>query len=76
MEAEPVPGISTEQPTTEAEEPIEEPMEEVMVEPTPGEKDVEPEEESVNEYFKRYVLTGKGKSPEDKIQEACNEINY
>ena len=74
--AEPVPGTSTEQPTAEAEEPMEELTEEVMVEPTPGEKDVEPEEESVSEYFKRYVLTGKGKSPEDKIQEACKEINY
>ena len=47
-----------------------------MVEPTPGEKDDEPEEESVSEYFRRYVLTRKGKSPEDKIQEACKEINY
>ena len=74
VKAEPVPGTSTEQPTTEAEEPVEELTEEVMVEPTPGEKDVEPEEESVSEYFKRYVLTGKGKSPEDKIQEAC--IHY
>ena len=57
VEAEPVPGTSTEQPTTEAEEPVEEPMEEVMVEPTPGEKDGEPKEGSVSEYFKRYVLT-------------------
>ena len=76
VEAEPIPGTSTEQPTAEAEEPVEEPMEEVMVEPTPGGKDVEPEEESVSEYFKRYVFTSKGKSPEDKIQEACKEINY
>ena len=76
VEAEPIPGTSTEQPAAEAEEPVEEPMEEVMVEPTPGGKDVEPEEESVSEYFKRYVLTSKGKSPEDKIQEACKEINY
>ena len=76
VEAEPTPGTSTEQPTAEAEEPVEEPTEEAMVEPTPGEKDVEPEEESISEYFKRYVLTRKGKSPEDKIQEACKEINY
>ena len=66
--AEPVPGTSTEQPATEAEEPVEELTEEVMAELTPGEKDVEPEEESISEYFKRYVLTGKGKSPEDKIR--------
>ena len=76
VEAEPVPGTSTEQPAAEAEEPVKEPTEEVMVELTPGEKDVEPEEESISEYFRRYVLTGKGKSPEDKIQEACKEINY
>ena len=76
VKAEPIPGTSTEQPTAEAEKPVEESMEEVMVEPTPGEKDDEPKEESVSEYFRRYVLTGKGKSPEDKIQEACKEINY
>ena len=63
-------------PVAEAEKPIEEPMEEVMVELTPEKKDDEPKEESVSEYFRRYVLTGKGKSPEDKIQEACKEINY
>ena len=76
VEAEPVPGTSTEQPIAEAEKPVEEPMEEAMVELTPGEKDDEPQEESVSEYFRRYVLTRKGKSPEDKIQEACKEINY
>ena len=48
----------------------------MMVEPTLEKKDDEPEEESVNEYFRKYILTGKGKSPEDKIQEACKEINY
>ena len=76
VEAEPVPATSTEQPAAEAEKPVEEPTEEAMVEPTPGEKDDEPKEESISEYFRRYVLTGKGKSPEDKIQEACKEINY
>ena len=76
IENEPIPGTSTEQPTTEAEEPVEEPMEGAMAELTPGEKDEEAEEESVSEYFRRYVLTGKGKNLEDKIQEACKEINY
>ena len=76
VEAKPVLGTSTEQPTAEAEKPVEEPMEEAMVELTPEKKDDEPEEESVSEYFRRYVLTRKGKSPEDKIQEACKEINY
>ena len=76
VEAEPMPGTSTEQPTAEAGKPVEEPTEEAMVEPTPEKKDDEPEEENVSEYFRRYILTGKGKSPEDKIQEACKEINY
>ena len=71
-----MPRTSAEQPTAEAEEPVEEPTEEAMVELTPEKKDDEPKEESVNEYFRKYILTGKGKSPEDKIQEACKEINY
>ena len=76
VEAEPMPGTSTEQPTAAAEKPVEEPTEEVMVEMTSEKKDDEPKEESVSEYFRIYILTGKGKSPEDKIQEACKEINY
>ena len=27
-------------------------------------------------YFKKYVLSGKGRDPEEKINEACKEINY
>ena len=76
IKAEPIPGTLTEQPAAEAEKPVEEPTEEAMVELTPEKKDHEPKEESISEYFRRYVLTGKGKSPEDKIQEACKEINY
>ena len=76
VKAEPMPGTSVEQPAAEAKEPVEELMEEAMVEPTPEKKDDEPKGESANEYFKKYILTGKGKSPEDKIQEACKEINY
>ena len=76
VEPEPVPGISAEQPAAAAEKPVEEPMEEAMIEPTAEEKDDEPEEENVNEYFRKYILTGKGKGPKEKIQEACKEINY
>ena len=47
-----------------------------MAELTTEEKDDEPKEENVNEYFRKYILTGKGKGPEEKIQEACKEINY
>ena len=52
---EPIPGTSTERPTAEAEEPVEEPMEKVMMESTPAKKDDEPEEESISEYFRKYV---------------------
>ena len=76
VKAEPMPGTSVELPTAEAKKPVEELMEEAMVEPTPEKKDDEPKEESVNEYFRKYILTRKGQSPEDKIQETCKEINY
>ena len=71
-----MPGTSVEQPAAEAEKLVEGLTEEVMVEPTAEEKDDELKEESVNEYFRNYILTRKGKSPKDKIQEACKEINY
>ena len=75
-EAEPVPGTSQEPPATGAERPVEVPPEEAIAELTAQEKEDEPDEENVNEYFKKYMLTGKGKDPEEKIQEACKEINY
>ena len=53
VEAEPVSGTSVEQPAAEAEKPAEELSEEVMVELTMEEKDDEPKEENVNEYFKK-----------------------
>ena len=73
-ETEPVPGTSQELPVAEAERLGEVPPEEVIVEPTAEEKEDEPAEENVNEYFKKYMLTGKGKDLEEKIQEACKEI--
>ena len=72
VDAEPVPGTSVEHPAAEAEKPVEE----VMIETIMEEKDDEPKEENVNEYFKKYILTGKGKGPKEKIQEACKDINY
>ena len=71
VKAEPVPGTSAEQPAAAAEKLVEEPTEEVMVEPNVEEKDDEPKEENVNEYFRKYIVTGKGKGPKEKIQEAC-----
>ena len=75
-ETEPMPGTSQELPAAEAEGSAEVPPEEVIAEPTAEEKEDEPNEENINKYFKKYVLSGKGKGPEEKIQEACKEINY
>ena len=75
-ETEPVPGTSQELPAAEAERLVEVPPEEVMAELTVEEKEDDPDEENVNEYFEKYILTDKGKGPEEKIQEACKEINY
>ena len=60
-ETEPMPGTSQEPPAAEAERLAEVPPEEVIIEPTVEEKEDEPDEENVNEYFKKYVLTGKAK---------------
>ena len=75
-ETEPVPGTSQEPPATEAERLVQVPPEEVIVEPTAEEKEDEPDEENVNEYFKKYMLMDKGIDLEEKIQQACKEINY
>ena len=76
VEIEPVPGTSTERLAAEAEKTTEKPMEEAAVEQTTKEGDDEPNEGTVDEYFQKYVLSGRGKNPEEKIQEACKEINY
>ena len=66
----------TEQPAARAEKSMEEPVGEAIVERTTEEGDDKPNESSVDEYFRKYMLSGKGKNPEEKIQEACKEINY
>ena len=75
-ETEPMPGASQELPAAEAEGSAEVPPEEVVAEPTVEEKEDEPNEENINKYFKKYILSDKGKGPKEKIQEACKEINY
>ena len=62
-----VPGTSTEQSAARAEKSTEEPMGEAIVEGTMEEGDDEPNESSVDEYFQKYMLSGKGKNPEEKI---------
>ena len=49
---------------------------EVLEEEVPEEEEEEPEAEITDEYFRKYILTGKGKGPKEKINEACKEINY
>ena len=49
---------------------------EVVEEETVEKEEDKPEMEITDEYFRKYVLTGKGKDPEEKIYEACKEINY
>ena len=55
--------------------PAQMPMEEVRQEAAEKEDD-EPEAEVTDEYFKKYVLSGKGRDHKEKINEACKEINY
>ena len=76
IKIEPVPRTSTEWLAARAEKSMEEPMGEVIVEQTTKEGDDKPNESSVDEYFQKYMLSGKGKNPKEKIQEACKEINY
>ena len=75
-EIEPVPGTSTDCLTAGAEKPTEEPTGEARVEWTMEEGDGKPDKSTVDEYFQKYMLSGKGKNPEEKIQEACKQINY
>ena len=73
---EPVPGMSRE-PAAEAERPAEiTTPEEVITEQIKEENEDEPDVEVLDEYSKKYLLSGKGKDAEEKIQEACKEINY
>ena len=76
VKIEPVSGTSTECPTAGAEKPMEKLTEEAIMEQTTKEGDGKPEKSTVDEYFQKYMLSGKGKNPEEKIQEACKEINY
>ena len=47
---------------------------EVVEEPT-VEKEDKPDGSDRSKYFSRYALAGKVKNPEEKVQEACKEIN-
>ena len=76
VEIEPVPGTSTEQPAAGSEKPTEQTTEEVMEGQIAEREDDKLSEGSKDKYFQRYMLMGKGKNPEEKVQQACKEINF
>ena len=76
IEIEPTPGTSTEQPAAGSEKPTEQTTREVMEGQIAEREDDELSEGSKDKYFQRYVLMGKGKNPEEKVQQACKEINF
>ena len=48
-----------------------------MVEEETVEKEEdEPKVKITDEYFRKYILTRKGKDPKEKIGKACQEVNY
>ena len=76
IEVEPTPGTSTGQPAAGPEKSTEQTTGEVMEEQVVEREDDELSEGSKDEYFQRYMLTGKGKYPAEKVQQACKEINF
>ena len=76
IEIKPAPGTSTEQPAAGSEKSTEQMTGEVMEEQIVEREDDKPSKGSKDEYFRRYMLTGKGKNPEEKVQQACKEINF
>ena len=76
IEIEPTPGTSTEQPAAGSEKSAKQTTGEVMEEQIVEREDDELSKGSKDKYFQRYMLTGKGKNPEEKVQQACKEINF
>ena len=76
IEIKPAPGSSTEQPTAGSEKSTKQTTGEVVEEQIVEREDDELSEGSKDKYFQRYMLTGKGKNPEEKVQQACKEINF
>ena len=74
--AEPLPSTTQEQIAILEGPRVTQDPTEVMEEETVEKEEDKPEVEVTDEYFRKYILTGKGKDPEAKINEACKEINY
>ena len=47
-----------------------------MTEEGDEKEDDDTETEVVDEYIRKYILPGKGKDPEEKINAACKKVNY
>ena len=74
--AEPHPSTTQEQIAIPEEPRVTQEPAEVMEAETEEKEEDKPGVEVTDEYFRRYISTGKGKDPEAKINEACKEINY
>ena len=74
--AEPLPSTTQEQTDIPEGPRVTQDPTEVMEEETVEKEEDKPEVEVTDEYFRKYILTGKGKDPKAKINEACKEINY
>ena len=72
---EPIPSMSHEWPVTPVDVRTAQAPSEVRGEEG-NKKDDDTETEVTDEYFKKYMLLGKGKDPEEKINKACKEVNY
>ena len=73
---EPVPSMSHEQSVIPEDARTIQTPSEVIGKEAARKEDDEPEAEVTDEYFKKYILLGKGRDPEEKVSEACKEINY
>ena len=72
----PVPSTSHEWPVTPVDVRTAQAPSEMTEEEGNKKEDDDTETEVTDEYFKKYVLSGKGKDPEEKSNEACKEVNY
>ena len=73
---EPVPSMSHERLVMPADMGTAQAPSEVTGEEGDKKEDDDAETKVMDEYFRKYVLSGKRKDPEEKISEACKEVNY
>ena len=73
---EPVPGTSQRLVMPPADTRMEQTPPEVTEEEGDKKEDDDAEAEITDKYFKKYILSCKGKDVEERINEACKEVNY